>query len=94
MVDNKITTGTTATTFSPNDFVTRGQLAAFFYRYSGQPPVEVDQAHPSSPPCASQVAGPTGVTSSTTTSAPASSTTTTPTTTTSTTIIMHLSGES
>ena len=32
--DNGITSGTTATTFSPNDPVTREQLATFFYSYA------------------------------------------------------------
>ena len=34
---NSITTGTTATTFSPDDAVTRGQLAAFLWRFAGEP---------------------------------------------------------
>jgi len=33
MLESEITTGTSATTFSPEVTVTRGQLAAFFYRY-------------------------------------------------------------
>ena len=37
MFNNGITTGTSPTTFSPDDTVTRGQLAAFFYRYKGSP---------------------------------------------------------
>ena len=32
-----ITTGTSATTFSPNDPVTRGQMAAFLFRLAGEP---------------------------------------------------------
>ncbi|MEM8707826.1 MAG: S-layer homology domain-containing protein [Actinomycetota bacterium] len=48
MVENGITTGTSDSTFSPNDTVTRGQLAAFFYRYKGSPAVELDA---STPPC-------------------------------------------
>lgn len=32
LVDHKITTGTTATTFSPNNKVTRGQMASFIFR--------------------------------------------------------------
>lgn len=58
MVALGITTGTSATTFSPNDIVTRGQLATFFYRYKGSPEVVVDIAHPDDPPCDAQVAGP------------------------------------
>ncbi|MEM9468069.1 MAG: alpha/beta fold hydrolase [Actinomycetota bacterium] len=42
MLDEGITTGTSATTFSPDAAVTRGQLAAFFYRYKDSPPVVVD----------------------------------------------------
>lgn len=57
MVQEKITTGTSATTFSPEAIVTRGQLATFFYRYKGSPAVAVDIAHPDDPPCAAQVAG-------------------------------------
>ena len=53
-----ITTGTSATTFSPDDTVTRGQLAAFFYRYKDSPAVEVDPDHPAIPACAAQVPGP------------------------------------
>ena len=32
-----VTTGTSATTYSPNNNVTRGQMAAFMYRISGEP---------------------------------------------------------
>ncbi|MEM7141030.1 MAG: S-layer homology domain-containing protein [Actinomycetota bacterium] len=46
MAANAITTGTTPSTFAPDDFVTRGQLAAFFYRYQDEPPVTVDDATP------------------------------------------------
>ncbi len=42
MLQQGITTGTTPTTFSPDAVVTRGQLAAFFYRYQDSPPVVVD----------------------------------------------------
>ncbi len=34
MADSSITTGTTATTFSPDDFVNRAQAAAFMFRYA------------------------------------------------------------
>ena len=37
MVDVGVTTGTTATTFSPNDPVTRGQVAALLHRLAGEP---------------------------------------------------------
>ena len=43
-----ITTGTTETTFSPADGLTRGQLVTFLYRYNGEPTVTVD---PTSPAC-------------------------------------------
>ncbi|MDG2029323.1 MAG: S-layer homology domain-containing protein [Acidimicrobiales bacterium] len=35
--DNGITTGTSATTFAPNNPVTRGQAAAFLHRAAGEP---------------------------------------------------------
>ncbi len=41
-----ITTGTSSTTFSPDDTVTRGQLATFFYRYKGSPEVVIDSESP------------------------------------------------
>ena len=41
MSDLGITTGTTPSTFSPGAKVTRGQLAAFFYRYKDEPFVVV-----------------------------------------------------
>lgn len=44
--DPVITTGTSSTTFSPNDLVTRGQLATFFWRYKGKPTVSLDSASP------------------------------------------------
>ena len=37
--ENGITTGTTASTFSPNDAVTRAQFVTFLYRLAGQPAV-------------------------------------------------------
>ena len=46
MLASGITTGTSPTTFSPDDPVTRGELAAFFYRYKGSPPVTIDPASP------------------------------------------------
>lgn len=48
MVAESITTGTSATTFSPDDTITRGQLATFLYRYNRSPAVELD---PDSPRC-------------------------------------------
>ncbi len=41
-----ITTGTSATTFSPDDPVTRGQLATFLHRYQHAPAAIVDPASP------------------------------------------------
>lgn len=49
-----ITTGTSATTFSPEDPVTRGQFAAFAYRWKGSPSVDVETR---SPPCRSSGGG-------------------------------------
>ncbi len=46
MAAETITTGTSPTTFSPDDTITRGQLASFLYRYQGSPPVELDPASP------------------------------------------------
>ncbi|MEM8705168.1 MAG: S-layer homology domain-containing protein [Actinomycetota bacterium] len=43
-----ITTGTSDTEFSPDDPVTRGQIAAFLHRYQGSPAVTID---PSDPQC-------------------------------------------
>ena len=37
MVNVGVTTGTSPTTFSPDASVTRGQLAAFLWRYAGEP---------------------------------------------------------
>ncbi|MEZ5244263.1 MAG: S-layer homology domain-containing protein [Acidimicrobiales bacterium] len=41
MVAEGITTGTSATTFSPSRYVTRGEVAAFLYRAAGSPDVDV-----------------------------------------------------
>ena len=38
-VENGITSGTTATTFSPNKLCTRGHIAMFLYNYAGKPDV-------------------------------------------------------
>ncbi|MCP3974523.1 MAG: alpha/beta fold hydrolase, partial [bacterium] len=46
MLQQGITTGTSSNTYSPDDPVTRGQLAAFFYRYKGSPPVAIDHESP------------------------------------------------
>lgn len=42
MVAQGITKGTSPTTFDPNAGVTRGQLAAFLYRYAGEPDVAAE----------------------------------------------------
>ena len=49
MVAEGITTGTGPSTFAPDATVTRGQLATFFYRYKGEPPVRLDPASPACP---------------------------------------------
>jgi dienelactone hydrolase len=46
MLQQGITTGTSSTTFSPEDTVTRGQLATFFYRYKDSPAVVIDDESP------------------------------------------------
>ena len=48
LVAEAITTGTTPTTFSPDNGLTRGQLVTFLHRYSGEPTVTID---PTSPTC-------------------------------------------
>ncbi|MEM8705321.1 MAG: S-layer homology domain-containing protein [Actinomycetota bacterium] len=50
MKENGITTGTTPTTFSPVDTVTRGQLATFLYRLAGEPEVEPSEQFADVPP--------------------------------------------
>ncbi len=42
MAETGITTGTTPTTFSPGDTVSRGQAATFLWRFAGSPGSEVD----------------------------------------------------
>lgn len=42
MVEWDITTGTTATTYSPNDVLTRGQIATFLWRLAGAPEAFAD----------------------------------------------------
>lgn len=46
MSDQGITTGTGPLTFSPEDTVTRAQLATFFYRYKNKPPTTLDAFSP------------------------------------------------
>ena len=45
-----ITTGTSPSTFSPDDPLSRAHLVTFLYRYSGQPAVEVDSDSPECDP--------------------------------------------
>jgi hypothetical protein len=80
MVAEDITTGTSPSTFSPNDTVTRGQLATFFHRYKDSPAVTINPAHPISPACAQQVPGPSTTTTTTTTTIAGPSNTSTTTT--------------
>ncbi len=56
MVANRITTGTSPTTFSPESMASRGEIATFLYRYSGSPAVTIDASHPASADCVNQVA--------------------------------------
>lgn len=58
MFDLGITTGTSSTEFSPDEAVTRGQVATFLHRFQGEPATEVDPAHPANPWCHQQVLGP------------------------------------
>ena len=49
LVEEEITTGTSDTTFSPDDGLTRAQLVTFLYRYKSEPTVTIN---PHSPTCA------------------------------------------
>jgi hypothetical protein len=46
MSAEEVTTGTSATTYSPDLPLSRAQLATFLHRYSGRPPVVIDAASP------------------------------------------------
>jgi len=46
MLQQGITTGRSSTAFSPDDTVTRGELATFLYRYKGSPAVDIDDESP------------------------------------------------
>ena len=50
MADAGITTGTSPTTFAPEDTLTRGHLVTFLYRYKGEPAVTVDTNSPTCDP--------------------------------------------
>ena len=56
--DREITTGTSPTTFDPDDTLTRAHLVTFLYRYQGEPEVMVDPASPECDPDAEPVAPP------------------------------------
>ena len=46
MADTGITTGTSATTFAPDDTLTRAQLITFLYRYKNEPDVTINISTP------------------------------------------------
>jgi hypothetical protein len=46
MQAENLTTGTSPTTFSPDDPVTRGQFATFTWRWKDPPPVAIDETSP------------------------------------------------
>ena len=50
MASTGITTGTSDSTFSPDETLTRAQLITFLYRYSKSPPVTIDPDAPTCPP--------------------------------------------
>ena len=52
MVADAITNGTSPATFSPNDHVTRGQLATFLWRFAGKPPASAPAAFSDTSPTA------------------------------------------
>lgn len=54
MAQTQITTGTSPTTFAPNDTLTRAQLATFLHRYQNKPAATID---PTSPTCPAIAAG-------------------------------------
>ena len=52
MADRGITTGTTPTTFAPDDTLTRAQLVTFLYRYKNEPDVTINTTSPDCDPTA------------------------------------------
>ena len=46
MADRRITTGTSATTFAPENTLTRAQLVTFLYRYQNEPEVTINTTSP------------------------------------------------
>lgn len=54
MSHNKITTGTSPTTFSPDRTLNRSEVITFLYRYKGSPAVSVDSSTPTCDPEAQQ----------------------------------------
>ena len=55
MAHTGITTGTTPTTFAPEDTLTRAQLITFLYRYQGEPDITLDASTPHCDPPDTQV---------------------------------------
>ena len=54
MAHTGITTGTSPTTFAPEDTLKRGQLITFLYRYQGEPEVTLDTTTPHCDPTAEE----------------------------------------
>ena len=54
MANTGITTGTSPTTFAPDETLKRGQLITFLYRYQGEPEVTLDSATPHCDPTAEE----------------------------------------
>ena len=50
MANSGVTTGTSPTTFAPEDTLTRAQLVTFLYRYQGEPDVTIDTTTPDCDP--------------------------------------------
>ncbi len=65
MAASEITTGTSATTFSPDDALTRAQLVTFLYRYQNEPAVTIDTDSPKCGPTQSDTTPTTNATTST-----------------------------
>jgi len=60
LADNGITTGYSNGNFGPDDFTTRGQMAAFFHRFHDTFPAGTGPAGPAGPTGDTGPAGPTG----------------------------------
>ena len=61
MAHTGITTGTSPTTFAPEDTLTRAQLVTFLYRYQGEPEVTINASTPDCDPTADVVEDPADV---------------------------------